>query len=88
MELSKRLKRQKPKINHGNNTNHNSDSILSDQEEDATENQSSEGKPEEMMIDEVNTSPIENFLSKTRSQKHTDKSMKVINLLTAVVDML
>ena len=63
--------------------NHNSD-----QEEGATENQSSEGKPEEMIIDEVNTSPIENFLSKTRSQKHTDKPVKVINLLTAVVDML
>ena len=49
-------------MNYGNNTlpsgeeNHNSDSIFSDQVECASEDQSSEGKPEEMMIDEVNTS--------------------------------
>ena len=68
--------------------NCHSDSIHSDHEEGATDNQLPQEKPEEMMIDEVNTSPIENFLLKTRSQKHTDKSTKVINLLTAVVDML
>ena len=94
MELSKRLKGQKSPMTYGNNMlpsdeeNCHSDSIYSDHEEGATDNQLPQEKPEEMMIDEVKTSPIDNFILKTRSQKHTDKSTKVINLLTAVVDML
>ena len=66
----------------------NSDSLLSDREEEPIHNQIPQEKPEEMLIDEVQTSPIANFLSQTRSQEHNDKSKKVINLLTAVVDML
>ena len=41
-----------------------------------------------MLIDEVHASPLENFISKAGSLKHKDSSKKVINLLTAVVDML
>ena len=65
-----------------------SDSKLSDEEQDSTSNQDTQKKPEEILIDTVHASPLENFLSKAGSQKHKDSSKKVINLLTAVVDML
>ena len=65
-----------------------SDSRFSDKEEDSTSNQDAQEKPEEMLIAEVHASPLENFISQAGSLKHKNSSKKVINLLTAVVDML
>lgn len=97
MELSKRIRNQEKRMRETDESveaspsdeeSLHSDSMHSDGEEESIHNQIPQEKPEEMLIDEVQTSPIANFLSQTRSQEHNDKSKKVINLLTAVVDML
>ena len=99
MELSKRIKKQKIRENIGGKRSlpasissqeesDISDSRISDKEEDSISNQEDQENPEEMLIDEVHASPLENFISQAGSLKHKDTSRKVINLLTAVVDML
>lgn len=97
MELSKRIRNQEKRMRETDESveaspsdeeSLHSDSMHSDGEEESIRNQIPQEKPEEMLIDEVQTSPIANFLSQTRSQEHNDKNKKVINLLTAVVDML
>ena len=98
MELSKHIRRQKMKNITDERPLHQpiasqeesdiSDSRFSDKEEDSTSNQDTQEKPEEMLIDEVHASPLENFIMQAGSLKHKDSSKKVINLLTAVVDML
>ena len=82
MELSKRIRKQKMKdiTDEGlpcasQEESDISDSRLSDKEEDSTSNQDTQEKPEEMLIDEVHASPLENFISKTGSLKHKEMSL-------------
>ena len=74
MELSKRIRNQEKQIREidepteaspSDEDRLNSDSLLSDGEEEPIHNQIPQEKPEEMLIDEVQTSPIANFLSQT-----------------------
>ena len=98
MKLSKHIRRQKmkditderphPQPIASQEESDISDSRFSDKGEDSTSNQDTQEKPEEMLIDEVHASPLENFILQAGNLKHKDSSKKVINLLTAVVDML